>query len=186
MIGRIVGLLIAVAVAAVAPMPSPADAATQYTGWRHRYPTICLEQNVDASMGLSAAAKAWNVTTLNYFVAGDRWHPRGCRSYPAGQKVIVSYYSAADGYCAYSAVAKDADGYIVSSVIRVNLRHLIICTGGRPERKAAMLMHELGHDGGLGHVPDYSSILCSGRCGRNLKPSSLDLWRMEWRWRHAP
>jgi hypothetical protein len=188
---RVIALLLAVGAVLVAA-PLPAHAATQYTGWRHRSPDICIEQNVDASMGLAGAAREWNATALNYVVKGDRWHPNACAAYPASQRVIVRYYNAYSGdkagWCAYYTPARLSNGnwgYIDGPAeLWIHLRHLRICTGNTLAGKQALVTHELGHDAGLGHVDEYSSIVCGGSCGKNYVPSRLDLWRANWRMTH--
>jgi hypothetical protein len=179
-------LIVLAGLAIVVGLPGPASASA-YAGYRHRYDLICIQQDVDLSMGLAKAASEWNAAGVRYFVRGDRSHPNGCAPYVAvSQTVFVSYYSAADGKCSRSLVWQ-TDGYVTRSEIRVNLALLGTCTGYDPARNAAMMMHELGHDGGLAHVRELDSILCADiACPRNLQPSARDLWRMGWRYDNPP
>jgi hypothetical protein len=176
-----------VGLAVLVSLPGMAS-ASQYTGTRHRSNVICIQQDVDSSMGLTKAAVEWNKAGMRYFVRGDRSHPNGCTPYVAvSQTVFVSYYSSTtDNQCAVSVVWPDSRGYVIRSEIRINLALLARCTGHIPSKKAAMMMHELGHDGGLRHVQETNSIMCSGiPCPVNYVPSSNDLWRMNWRYRNA-
>jgi hypothetical protein len=185
MFKRTLTLIALVALGFVAAPTSASAADSPYSGHRFRYPLVCVQQDVDASLGLVRAAALWNEANgIRFFVRGDRWHPNGCAGITAAsQTVVARYYSDPSGDCAFARVWA-AGGFVTRAEVHINLSLLTLCTGNDPARKAAMMVHELGHSAGLAHASERTSIMCNGSCALNLGPSALDRWRMHWRYTH--
>lgn len=182
-LGRIAAVItLSAASLAIAAPGAVANTNPAIAPWRFKSPTICVENNIDASFGVANAAAAWNPTRVNFYVRGSRTSPGGCASVPANQKIRVYYYRATDRHCAEALVWPD-NHWVTRMEIRVNLNYTAACFGTNAKRQAAMT-HEMGHSS-LNHTTNCNSVV-SSTCPAVLRPSATDLARMDYSWTITP
>lgn len=150
-----------------------------YEGYQFYRKSICIESGIYGAP-LAATAAMYRVHGISVSV---RFAYGQCATagFPASQRVVFSYYTAADkagnmkAACAYTAPANY--GYLTSVYIRVNILGAYnsmdtACNNGPSDPEfLEIFAHELGHAFGLSHAQPYIDSIM--RDGHTTSPQDI-------------
>jgi hypothetical protein len=135
------------------PQGAEPAAAGYFLGFRHDSTTICLEDRIgNPNFSWVGGAVGWNSSDANFYV---RTGTNSCTT-PASQEVILRYYRASDGNCAFTQT--------YYSAARVTAQNIWMNTynpncWSSAARRAHVISHELGHALGLAHQARAASVM---------------------------